>query len=37
MKNIRILCEIFHFLVVKFPVYLNSRVFVMEGTVRLEA
>ena len=29
MKNIRILSENFHFLMVKFSVYLNRRVFVM--------
>ena len=32
MKNIRIiLCENFHFLVLKFSVYLNRHVFVMEN------
>ena len=30
MKNIRIFSENFHFLVVKFSVYLNRRVFVMD-------
>ena len=30
MKNIRILSENFQFLVVKFSVYFNRRVFVME-------
>ena len=30
MKNIRILCENFQFLVVKFSIYLNNRVFVMK-------
>ena len=29
MKNIRSLSENFHFLVVKFSIYLNRRVFVM--------
>ena len=34
MKNIRIfLSENFHFLVVKFSVYLNRNVFVMSATV----
>ena len=33
MKNIRFfLSEIFHFLVVKFSVYLNRHVFVMTGS-----
>ena len=35
MKNIRVfLSENFHFLVVKFSVYLNRRVFVMRRLVR---
>ena len=34
MKNIRILSENFHFLVVKVSVYLNKRVFVMERLIR---
>ena len=36
MKNIRIfLSENFHFLVVKFSVYLNRRVFVMRKVVTI--
>ena len=33
MKNIRILSESFHFLVVKFSVYLNRHVFVMDTSM----
>ena len=37
MKNIRIfISEIFHFLVVKFSICLNRRVFIMNMTPKLE-
>ena len=34
MKNISFLSENFHFVEVKFSIYLNRRVFVMFGTVK---